>query len=53
MRCGRWATATTDHTTQDPGQPGARPRCYLNVRQELHTAPGKVLQCADLPWSSR
>ncbi|WP_461086898.1 DUF6207 family protein [Streptomyces deserti] len=22
MRCGRWATATSDRTTRDPGQPG-------------------------------
>ncbi|MFD4610420.1 DUF6207 family protein [Streptomyces sp. NPDC058440] len=31
----RWATATADHTTRDPGQPGVRLRCYLDVRQTL------------------
>ncbi|MFJ4429313.1 DUF6207 family protein [Streptomyces bobili] len=30
-----WATATADRTTRDPGQPGVRLRCYLDVRQEL------------------
>ncbi|GHE24044.1 DUF6207 family protein [Streptomyces capillispiralis] len=33
----RWATATTDHTTRDPGEPGVRLRCYLDLRQELST----------------
>ncbi|MEV0485473.1 DUF6207 family protein [Streptomyces sp. NPDC050508] len=28
MRCGRWATATADHTTRDPGHPCVRLRCY-------------------------
>ncbi|WP_234341734.1 DUF6207 family protein [Streptomyces sp. NRRL S-646] len=32
MRCGRWATATSDRTTRDPGQPGVRLHCYLDVR---------------------
>ncbi|MEV5012662.1 DUF6207 family protein [Streptomyces sp. NPDC055692] len=31
----RWATATADHTIPDPGQPGVRLRCYLDVRQTL------------------
>ncbi|MGP3974456.1 DUF6207 family protein [Streptomyces sp. 8N114] len=31
----RWATATTDGTTHDPGQPGVRLRCYLDLRQNL------------------
>ena len=30
----RWATATTDRTTHDPGQPGVRLRCYLDLRQD-------------------
>ncbi|WSQ15247.1 DUF6207 family protein [Streptomyces sp. NBC_01231] len=33
----RWATATADRTTRAPGQPGVRLRCYLGVRQELHS----------------
>jgi hypothetical protein len=37
IRCGRWATATSDRTTRDPGQPGVRLHCYLDVRQEINT----------------
>ena len=33
----RWATATTDRTTHQPGQPGVRLRFYLDLRQELGT----------------
>ncbi|MFE2972704.1 DUF6207 family protein [Streptomyces sp. NPDC059340] len=33
----RWATATADHTTRVPGEPGIRLRCYLDLRQELGT----------------
>ncbi|MFE6994191.1 DUF6207 family protein, partial [Streptomyces pharetrae] len=29
------ATATTDRTTHEPGQPGVRLRFYLDLRQEL------------------
>jgi hypothetical protein len=39
----RWATATTDRTTHQPGQPGVRLRFYLDLRQELgspHQTPG-------------
>lgn len=32
----QWATATAEHTTRDPGQPGVRLRCYLDVRQQLN-----------------
>ena len=32
----RWATATADRATRDPGQPGVRLLCYLDVRQELN-----------------
>ncbi|WTO41184.1 DUF6207 family protein [Streptomyces achromogenes] len=35
MLAGRWATTTAEHTTRDPGQPGVRLRCYLDLRQEL------------------
>ncbi|MFM9700958.1 DUF6207 family protein [Streptomyces europaeiscabiei] len=37
LLAARWATATADRTTRDPGQPGVRPRCYLDVRQELNS----------------
>ncbi|MGA5506038.1 DUF6207 family protein [Streptomyces umbrinus] len=30
-----WATATADRTTREPGEPGIRLRCHLDVRQEL------------------
>ncbi|MGY4928491.1 DUF6207 family protein [Streptomyces sp. 900105755] len=29
----RWATATTQRTTRDAGEPGVRLRCYLDLRQ--------------------
>lgn len=32
----RWATSTADRTTRDPGQPGVRLLCYLDVRQDLN-----------------
>ncbi|MET7920372.1 DUF6207 family protein [Streptomyces avermitilis] len=32
---GRWATATADRASRDPGEPGVRLRCYLDVRQDL------------------
>ncbi|WP_435876797.1 DUF6207 family protein [Streptomyces achromogenes] len=35
MLAGRWATTTAEHTTRDPGQPGVRLRCYLDLRQKL------------------
>lgn len=35
-RC--WATATDDRTTRDPGEPGVRLRCYLDLRQEVQSA---------------
>lgn len=31
----QWATATADRVTRDPGQPGVRLRCYLDLRQPL------------------
>uniref|UniRef100_UPI003F490E80 DUF6207 family protein n=1 Tax=Streptomyces achromogenes TaxID=67255 RepID=UPI003F490E80 len=37
MLSGRWATSTAQRTTRDPGQPGVRLRCYLDLRQELTT----------------
>ena len=30
------ATATADRTTPEPGEPGVRLRCYLDVQQELN-----------------
>ncbi|WP_406482596.1 DUF6207 family protein [Streptomyces sp. NBC_01615] len=42
---GRRAIATADRTTTDPGQPGVRLRCYLDLRQGLSRA-GR-------PWGSR
>ncbi|WP_354671362.1 DUF6207 family protein [Streptomyces sp. CSDS2] len=33
MLAGRWATATAERTTRDPGQPGVRLRCYLDLRR--------------------
>ncbi|MGW1599296.1 DUF6207 family protein [Streptomyces sp. NPDC002343] len=32
---GRWATAPADRTTRTPGEPGVRPRCYLDLRRQL------------------
>ncbi|MFD9193605.1 DUF6207 family protein [Streptomyces phaeochromogenes] len=31
----QWATAAADRVTRDPGQPGVRLRCYLDLRQPL------------------
>ncbi|MGW0188189.1 DUF6207 family protein [Streptomyces sp. NPDC003362] len=31
----RWATATAERTTREPGEPGVRLRCYLDLRQTL------------------
>ncbi|MFD5861490.1 DUF6207 family protein [Streptomyces chartreusis] len=31
----QWATATADHVTHEPGEPGVRLRCYLDLRQPL------------------
>ncbi|MFF4041115.1 DUF6207 family protein [Streptomyces sp. NPDC001816] len=31
----RWATAAAENTTREPGEPGVRLRCYLDLRQEL------------------
>ncbi|MGX1887592.1 DUF6207 family protein [Streptomyces sp. NPDC055287] len=52
MRCGRWAAATSDPTTRDPGQLSVRLRC-LDVRQKLSTQPPARRCSADLPWSGR
>ncbi|WP_226487564.1 DUF6207 family protein [Streptomyces parvulus] len=35
----RWATTSVERTTRDPGQPGVRLRCYLDLRQPLYS-PG-------------
>ncbi|WP_446044696.1 DUF6207 family protein [Streptomyces olivaceus] len=31
----QWATTGVARTTRDPGQPGVRLRCYLDLRQSL------------------
>ncbi|WP_346342452.1 DUF6207 family protein [Streptomyces sp. SID685] len=31
----RWATAVADCTTREPGRPGVRLRCYVDLRQSL------------------
>ncbi|MCQ8194792.1 DUF6207 family protein [Streptomyces rugosispiralis] len=31
----RWATASSEYTTRDAGEPGVRLRCYLDLRQQL------------------
>lgn len=30
-----WAATSVERTTRDPGQPGVRLRCYLDMRQPL------------------
>lgn len=30
-----WAATSVERTTRDPGQPGVRLRCYLDLRQPL------------------
>ncbi|MFI8440240.1 DUF6207 family protein [Streptomyces rochei] len=32
----RWATTSVERTTHEPGQPGVRLRCYLDLRQPLN-----------------
>ncbi|MFE1444157.1 DUF6207 family protein [Streptomyces sp. NPDC058739] len=32
----RWATAPAERTTRNPGEPGVRLRCYLDLRQSPH-----------------
>ncbi|MFF1916793.1 DUF6207 family protein [Streptomyces sp. NPDC058239] len=38
----QWATATADRTTRDPGQPGVRLRCYVDLRQDDTPGRGPV-----------
>jgi hypothetical protein len=38
LLAARWATATAEHTTRNPGQPGVRLRCYLDLRQPTGAA---------------
>lgn len=33
LLAGRWAIAPTDRTTREPGEPGVRLRCFLDLRQ--------------------
>ncbi|MDG9711326.1 DUF6207 family protein [Streptomyces sp. DH10] len=35
MLADRWATAPGEQSTRDAGQPGVRPRCFLDLRQPL------------------
>lgn len=36
---GRWATSVTE-PYREPGEPGVRLTCYLDVRQKAPAAPG-------------
>ncbi|MFJ8351487.1 DUF6207 family protein [Streptomyces sp. NPDC094153] len=40
MLATRWATATADRTTLDPGQPGVRLRFWTCARRSAHRAEG-------------
>jgi len=31
----KWVTAPAERTTREPGEPGVRLRCYVDLRQEL------------------
>ncbi|AEY94300.1 hypothetical protein SHJG_p1169 (plasmid) [Streptomyces hygroscopicus subsp. jinggangensis 5008] len=47
------ATAPAQHTTRDPGEPGVRLRCYLDLRQPVgletpEGAPSSVSEAG--PW---
>ncbi|MDQ0491741.1 DUF6207 family protein [Streptomyces cellulosae] len=33
LLAARWATARADRTVREPGEPGVRLRCYLDLRQ--------------------
>ncbi|PWI05860.1 hypothetical protein DIZ27_36660 [Streptomyces sp. NWU339] len=33
----RWASALADRTTREPGEPGVRLRCFLDLRQQPDT----------------
>ncbi|WP_307679818.1 DUF6207 family protein [Streptomyces sp. V4I2] len=34
LLAARWAIAPADRTTREPGEPGVRRRCFLDLRQE-------------------
>ena len=34
MLAARWGIAPADRTTREPGEPGVRLRCFLDLRQE-------------------
>jgi hypothetical protein len=41
----RWGIAPADRTTREPGEPGVRLRCFLDLRQEPateHQAKGEL-----------
>ncbi|WP_078973475.1 DUF6207 family protein [Streptomyces sp. MMG1533] len=37
LLAARWAIAPADRTTREPGEPGVRLRCFLDMRQEPDT----------------
>ncbi|MFH9008929.1 DUF6207 family protein [Streptomyces afghaniensis] len=38
LLAARYAIAPADRTTREPGEPGVRLRCFLDVRQGPHSA---------------
>ncbi|WP_327138174.1 DUF6207 family protein (plasmid) [Streptomyces sp. NBC_01340] len=43
LLAARWGIAPADRTTREPGEPGVRLRCFLDLRQRLdaeHQAEG-------------
>jgi hypothetical protein len=44
LLAARWGIAPADRTTREPGEPGVRLRCFLDLRQEPeaeHRAEGE------------
>jgi hypothetical protein len=37
LLAARWGIAPADRTTREPGEPGVRLRCFLDLRQEADT----------------
>ncbi|MFG3029184.1 DUF6207 family protein [Streptomyces sp. NPDC048253] len=37
LLAARWGIAPADRTTREPGEPGVRLRCFLDLRQEPDT----------------
>jgi hypothetical protein len=45
LLAARWGIAPADRTTREPGEPGVRLRCFLDLRQQLdseHQAEGEL-----------